>query len=202
MQECEETLFEDPCKILTEVCRVMEDILDTLECDGLEHLVLSKNSSSVRLVPQKRKAPIPPPPSTEVAKKGRGGGQSGSQGQVHGCHDRNKMSPTSNLIDKQNSSISKVGEASAGPAGGATTLNSAASQLLTPILKRQRKDTTWTKLFVGGLSYHTTDKSLREYFKLYGGEIDEAVVITDRQTGNSRGYGFVIDQFILKCISK
>ncbi|XP_059086297.1 RNA-binding protein 24-like isoform X2 [Tigriopus californicus] len=54
-----------------------------------------------------------------------------------------------------------------------------------------QKDTTLTKLFVGGLPYHTTDKSLREHFEVYG-EIDEAVVITDRQTGKSRGYGFVI----------
>jgi len=55
----------------------------------------------------------------------------------------------------------------------------------------QQKDTTWTKLFVGGLPYHTTDKSLREHFEVYG-EIEEAVVITDRSTGKSRGYGFVI----------
>lgn len=55
----------------------------------------------------------------------------------------------------------------------------------------QQKDTTWTKLFVGGLPYHTTDKSLREHFSVYG-EIEEAVVITDRQTNKSRGYGFVI----------
>lgn len=55
----------------------------------------------------------------------------------------------------------------------------------------QQKDTTWTKLFVGGLPYHTTDKSLREHFAVYG-DIEEAVVITDRQTGKSRGYGFVI----------
>lgn len=54
----------------------------------------------------------------------------------------------------------------------------------------QQKDTTWTKLFVGGLPYHTTDKSLREHFSVYG-EIEEAVVITDRQTNKSRGYGFV-----------
>lgn len=54
----------------------------------------------------------------------------------------------------------------------------------------QQKDTTWTKLFVGGLPYHTTDKSLREHFAIYGA-IEEAVVITDRQTGKSRGYGFV-----------
>lgn len=54
----------------------------------------------------------------------------------------------------------------------------------------QQKDTTWTKLFVGGLPYHTTDKSLREHFSVYG-DIEEAVVITDRQTNKSRGYGFV-----------
>ena len=54
----------------------------------------------------------------------------------------------------------------------------------------QQKDTTWTKLFVGGLPYHTTDKSLREHFEVYG-DIEEAVVITDRSTGKSRGYGFV-----------
>lgn len=54
----------------------------------------------------------------------------------------------------------------------------------------QQKDTTWTKLFVGGLPYHTTDKSLREHFSVYG-DIEEAVVITDRTTNKSRGYGFV-----------
>lgn len=57
--------------------------------------------------------------------------------------------------------------------------------------QQQQKDTTWTKLFVGGLPYHTTDKSLREHFSVYG-DIEEAVVITDRQTNKSRGYGFVI----------
>lgn len=57
-----------------------------------------------------------------------------------------------------------------------------------------QKDTTWTKLFVGGLPYHTTDKSLREHFAVYG-EIEEAVVITDRQTSKSRGYGFVSCSF-------
>ncbi|CAH2303068.1 RNA-binding 38 [Pelobates cultripes] len=53
-----------------------------------------------------------------------------------------------------------------------------------------QKDTTLTKIFVGGLPYHTTDSSLRKYFEVFG-DIDEAVVITDRQTGKSRGYGFV-----------
>ncbi|XP_067123279.1 RNA-binding protein 24-B-like [Centruroides vittatus] len=54
----------------------------------------------------------------------------------------------------------------------------------------QQKDTTFTKIFVGGLPYHTTDKSLRQFFETFG-DIEEAVVITDRQTGKSRGYGFV-----------
>ena len=54
----------------------------------------------------------------------------------------------------------------------------------------QHRDTTYTKIFVGGLPYHTTDASLRDYFTVFG-EIEEAVVITDRQTGKSRGYGFV-----------
>ncbi|XP_064779441.1 RNA-binding protein 38-like [Oncorhynchus masou masou] len=53
-----------------------------------------------------------------------------------------------------------------------------------------QNDTTFTKIFVGGLPYHTNNASLRKYFETFG-DIDEAVVITDRQTGKSRGYGFV-----------
>ncbi|CAK5079846.1 unnamed protein product [Meloidogyne enterolobii] len=52
------------------------------------------------------------------------------------------------------------------------------------------RDTRFTKIFVGGLPYHTTDESLNNYFSQFG-EIEEAVVITDRQTQKSRGYGFV-----------
>jgi len=51
-------------------------------------------------------------------------------------------------------------------------------------------DTTYTKLFVGGLRWETTTDKLREYFSQFG-EITEAVVIMDRQTGRSKGYGFV-----------
>jgi RNA recognition motif-containing protein len=46
------------------------------------------------------------------------------------------------------------------------------------------------KLFVGGLSWDTTDEGLRQAFATYG-EITEAKVITDRDTGRSRGFGFV-----------
>lgn len=60
----------------------------------------------------------------------------------------------------------------------------------------QNRDTTYTKLFVGGLPYHTTDRSLREHFSVYG-EIEEAVVITDRANGKSRGYGFVCSKKLI-----
>jgi RNA recognition motif-containing protein len=46
------------------------------------------------------------------------------------------------------------------------------------------------KLFVGGLSWDTDDASLREAFEA-AGTVVEAKVITDRDTGRSRGFGFV-----------
>ncbi len=46
------------------------------------------------------------------------------------------------------------------------------------------------KLFVGGLSWNTTDDSLREAFSRFG-EVTESRVVTDRETGRSRGFGFV-----------
>ncbi|EEC80998.1 hypothetical protein OsI_23744 [Oryza sativa Indica Group] len=51
-------------------------------------------------------------------------------------------------------------------------------------------DTTYTKVFVGGLAWETRSEGLRAHFEAYG-EILEAVVITDRATGRSKGYGFV-----------
>ena len=46
------------------------------------------------------------------------------------------------------------------------------------------------KLFVGGLSWGIADADLRKAFASYG-EITEAKVITERDTGRSRGFGFV-----------
>jgi RNA recognition motif-containing protein len=46
------------------------------------------------------------------------------------------------------------------------------------------------KLFVGSLSWDTNDESLYRAFSPHG-DISEAVVITDRDTGRSRGFGFV-----------
>jgi len=46
------------------------------------------------------------------------------------------------------------------------------------------------KLFVGGLSWNTDDPGLRQAFERFG-EVIEAKVITDRDSGRSRGFGFV-----------
>lgn len=47
-----------------------------------------------------------------------------------------------------------------------------------------------TKLYVGSLSWGTTDAGLRRAFEEFG-ELVEVKVITDRDTGRSRGFGFV-----------
>jgi len=46
------------------------------------------------------------------------------------------------------------------------------------------------KLFVGGLAWATTTETLNKTFAVFG-DITEAKVITDRDTGRSRGFGFV-----------
>ena len=48
-------------------------------------------------------------------------------------------------------------------------------------------------LFIGSLSYSTTDDSLKAHFEQIG-EVESARVITDRDTGRSKGFGFV--QFV------
>ena len=50
-----------------------------------------------------------------------------------------------------------------------------------------------TKLFIGGLSWGTTDDSLKAAFEKFG-DIVDAKVISDRNTGRSRGFGFVTFQ--------
>ena len=46
------------------------------------------------------------------------------------------------------------------------------------------------KLFVGGLSFSTSNERLREVFAATG-SVESAAVVTDRDTGRSRGFGFV-----------
>ncbi|MFZ4714653.1 MAG: RNA recognition motif domain-containing protein [Bacteriovoracaceae bacterium] len=46
------------------------------------------------------------------------------------------------------------------------------------------------KLFIGGLSWNTTNESLLDAFSKYG-ETTECKVVMDRVTGKSKGFGFV-----------
>jgi cold-inducible RNA-binding protein len=45
-------------------------------------------------------------------------------------------------------------------------------------------------LFVGNLSFDTSERDLQEAFEAFG-QVSSAAVITDRDTGRSRGFGFV-----------
>lgn len=47
-----------------------------------------------------------------------------------------------------------------------------------------------TKLFVGGISWNLNDEDLKTAFAEFG-EVVEAVIIMDRSTGKSKGFGFV-----------
>ena len=46
------------------------------------------------------------------------------------------------------------------------------------------------KLFIGGLAFSTSTERLREVFGA-AGQVESAAVVTDRDTGHSRGFGFV-----------
>ena len=45
-------------------------------------------------------------------------------------------------------------------------------------------------IYVGNLAYSTTEDDLRTAFEAYG-EVSSAKIITDRDTGRSKGFGFV-----------
>ena len=47
-----------------------------------------------------------------------------------------------------------------------------------------------TKLFVGGLSYETTEATLKETFA-QAGTVESATIIIDKMSGRSKGFGFV-----------
>ena len=52
------------------------------------------------------------------------------------------------------------------------------------------RDLSMLKIYVGNLSFQTTEDTLRDLFAAHG-QVDSAAIITDRDTGRSRGFGFV-----------
>ncbi len=68
----------------------------------------------------------------------------------------------------------------------------------------EERESMGKKLFVGGLSWGTNDENLRQAFEKFG-EVDDARVISDRDTGRSRGFGFVTfhsDDAAMKAMSE
>lgn len=52
-------------------------------------------------------------------------------------------------------------------------------------------DTDQGKLFIGGISWETTEDRLKDYFGMFG-HVLEVVIMKDRATGSARGFGFVV----------
>ena len=52
-------------------------------------------------------------------------------------------------------------------------------------------DSDQGKLFIGGISWETTEEKLKEYFENYG-EVVQTVVMREKFTGRPRGFGFVV----------
>jgi cold-inducible RNA-binding protein len=50
---------------------------------------------------------------------------------------------------------------------------------------------TGTRLYVGNLSFHTTEPTLRAAFEADGRQVVEVKIVTDRDTGQPRGFAFV-----------
>lgn len=47
------------------------------------------------------------------------------------------------------------------------------------------------KLFIGGISWETTEEKLKEYFGKYG-DVSQTVIMRDKVSGRPRGFGFVV----------
>jgi len=58
------------------------------------------------------------------------------------------------------------------------------------IRHKMSEHTTLCKIFIRSLSYDTKDQTVYNMFTKYG-KVKEAVIVTDRQTGKSRGFGFI-----------
>jgi len=62
--------------------------------------------------------------------------------------------------------------------------------LLTSIRRKMSEETALCKIFIRSLSYETQDETVYELFSAFG-NVQEAVIVKDRVTGHSRGFGFI-----------
>ena len=81
-------------------------------------------------------------------------------------------------------------DGSAGPAAAALPEVKLEDVVISVAPQSRREDFGPTKLFVGGLGSGTTAADLRAFFSRFG-ELSDAIVVAERSTGQSRGFGFV-----------
>lgn len=74
--------------------------------------------------------------------------------------------------------------------GSLPTVAEAMAAIEAPVPASRRASSFPIRLFVGGLSFDTTSSDLQAHFEACG-EVLEAIVVSDRDTGRSRGFGFV-----------
>src|SRR5919198_4243753 len=74
------------------------------------------------------------------------------------------------------------------PSDGASGATTPGHWFRTTAIPPERK--TMKKIFVGNLSFNTTESELRSMFQPYAA-VESALIVTDRNTGRSRGFGFV-----------
>ena len=61
----------------------------------------------------------------------------------------------------------------------------------TPLIQIAQSEASPVKnIFVGNLNFNTSEEELRQMFEPYG-QVDRVSIMTDRDTGRSRGFGFV-----------
>ena len=58
------------------------------------------------------------------------------------------------------------------------------------LVRKNRKEGPLKNIFVGNLSFNTSEDELRQIFETYG-QVERVSILTDRETGRSRGFGFV-----------
>ena len=86
-------------------------------------------------------------------------------------------------------SLSRYGESS-GELSSVMILNPITGNNLEKAVGQDRQNHMSTKLFVGNLSFNTTEHGLQDAFSAYG-TVTEANLMMDRATGRARGFGFV-----------
>nr|XP_006824018.1 PREDICTED: uncharacterized RNA-binding protein C365.04c-like isoform X1 [Saccoglossus kowalevskii] len=62
---------------------------------------------------------------------------------------------------------------------------------VTIIKGKKKKKSKPNVLFIGNLPYNTTKEEIMEHFKKAGGSVTDVRLITDKNTGQSRGFGYV-----------